>query len=232
MRITGQALRTWALRCLLAAWTVVFLGVVVPIITIAVQRHADMDAMADALWAGGVAVGHWAQSAWLAWPVGGFLGLVTGFAGGVWLDALVRRKEEPPAPTPVERPLVGGLGDNPPPQLIYLSHVAAMIYGSLGRCFLRDLIDRSDGETLDIVARIISNYCDIWGIRVPSNVISMIEHDEVAELELHDDTLYRRRQDSKWSRPVYRALCMRQRDIERVTGAIMNVRHNSSLQIR
>jgi hypothetical protein len=96
MRTARISLREAALWCFLAAWGLFLAAVVVPIITAALQRHGMIDQPADLLWGAVSSLTRLTARWWFPWFAGGCLGLVTGFAAGVWLDALMKRREDAP----------------------------------------------------------------------------------------------------------------------------------------
>ena len=131
---------------------------------------------------------------------------------------------------------MGGLAIvEPRSEFVHLNDVAKLVYGNLGKCFLRDLIDRRSTESsdrLNVVGGIIANYSDIYGFRLPSNVLDKIDHDELREPKVDGGAMLAKAAGAKEPRIIYDSLCVKREDITRVSDAITNVRHNSTLQIR
>jgi len=241
MQITSQSVRRWALRCLLAVWTLFFLGVLVPIVTSVAQRHADLDQVADAIWTRGVTMVHLASAAWFAWPAAGILGLVTGLFVGVWLDALLRRREERAPRAATDTAVAGGVeAPSPPPArhmppdgFEWLSWAAPTMYGNLGKCYVRDKIDaigKNEEGITNVVARMIAQFADVYGRRAPSRVLAPIDHDEVERLNFELGAMFLRAPDT--GRTIWTDLAVLTTDLRRAEVAIMNARHSSALQIR
>lgn len=120
-----------------------------------------------------------------------------------------------------------------PPDCQWLSRAAPTLYGLLGKCTIRDKIDargKDDDGIVNVVARMIGQFADIYGCRSPSNVIEQIDHSEVDNLEF--STFATLLYDKNNQRPVWSGLHVRNADLERATAAILNSRHSSALQIR
>jgi hypothetical protein len=122
---------------------------------------------------------------------------------------------------------------NPPGGFVWLGEGAKEIYGKLGKCRVRDMVEAvgKDGNGItNVVARMIAQYADIYGQRAPSRVTAKVEHQEIDELVFFADgsTLY----TSDFGRVVWDHLMIKMEDLTRATDVIMNARHSSALQIR
>jgi hypothetical protein len=186
-----------------------------------------MDAMADAIWAGGAAMSYWAANIWLAWPVGGVLGAITGFTGGVWLDEFIKKREKPPT-LAAKSAVIGRMDGIPAPQFVPLPQVASRLYGSLDKCHLRDFVDKNRKTTLDALSGVIAKYCSLWGVRLPSNVINVIDKSELFTLKIRGDKLYEDHEYDGRFLPtaIYATLCIAHKDINKTIDAIMADRNN------
>jgi hypothetical protein len=179
MHVTRKLLRT------AAAWlasAVVAVSILAPIgqffISLADERglyqhpSARVAAMINAL---AIVVG----SPWFHWIGGG----IVGFAIGVWVDGTLKRRDETVSASgkgaaPFPRPIPGDLAMTAPQsEYVHLNDVCGMIYGKLGSCFLRTLIDgrsAANDSILDSMGGIISNYTDVYGVRPPAQTIEKI----------------------------------------------------------
>jgi hypothetical protein len=185
------------------------------------------------LWAKGAAVmpdlSSLMESSWfwaLLWTSGGF-------AAGLWLDALLRRRDERQGTqSPIFKPHDQNL--TAPSGYIWLRRAAETLYGKLGKCDLRDRIDRvgkSDDAIVDVIARMIANFADIYGCRGPSNILSKIDHEDIEALEFSNWASSMNSPDPG-SKRVWNGLLVKPEDFDRATTAILNARHGSALQIR
>jgi hypothetical protein len=71
----------------------------------------------------------------------------------------------------------------------------------------------------------------VYGVRPPSSVIEKIDYDEFRNLQVATGATSAKPIGETQSRTVYDSLCIRRGDVGRVCDAVMNVRHNSTLQI-
>jgi hypothetical protein len=93
MRVTSERLRKWVMRTVAAFWTVFFLAVIIPLVTIIAQKHWDLDQQADSVWAMASAMIGWISTPLGVGALAGVMSGATCFAAGVWLDAFLRKRE-------------------------------------------------------------------------------------------------------------------------------------------
>jgi hypothetical protein len=122
---------------------------------------------------------------------------------------------------------------NPPDSFEWLGKAAQEVYGKLGKCRVRDMVEavgKDDNGITNVVARMIAQFADIYGHRAPSSVTAKIEHEEIDELSFH---IYGARLYTPgYERMVWTNLMVKREDFARAADAIMNARHSSALQIR
>jgi hypothetical protein len=122
---------------------------------------------------------------------------------------------------------------NPPGDFEWLSDAAQMVYGNLGKCRVRDMVEargKDDNGIVNVTARMIATYADLYGCRAPSKVRSTIEHDEIDRLDINAyGTIL---VDPNSNRIIWTDLLVRRDDLARATAAIMNIRHSSVADIR
>ena len=94
MHVTSSHLRKWAIRVVLAIWSVVIAALLVPALIVIFTRYKMIDSTADLIVAAAKATLYLAVTPWFAWCAGGAIGLTSGFTVGVWLDGLLRRRED------------------------------------------------------------------------------------------------------------------------------------------
>jgi hypothetical protein len=85
----------WALAAVAAVWSLFVGSVVVAFLTAWAAQHHWFDNPDKTVSALAAALVGMAQNPFVIWPVALVLGLTAGFAAGVWLDALLRRKSLP-----------------------------------------------------------------------------------------------------------------------------------------
>lgn len=105
MRPASELLRVWLLRILLWTWTVFFLAIVIPIVSTIAQKHLGLDDQAERAWSMIKVVISWISDPVNAAITATLMSGLTSFTAGVWLDALLRKREAAAAP-PVNKELV------------------------------------------------------------------------------------------------------------------------------
>jgi hypothetical protein len=171
-------------------------------------------------------------NSWFHWLGGG----VIGFAIGAWLDAVMKRREVGGVSSSDADAEPVAIGDA---DYLPLPHAAADLYGRLGKCYVRDLVERVslDQDTiLNTIGKIISNYADVYGRRPPSVLLVKIDHDELKSMSMSGGarsvtTVRLGQAGESYARVVYTDLSVCNDDFRRASDAVMNVRHSSTLQI-
>jgi hypothetical protein len=123
----STGLRKWLIRAVITAWGLFSAVIVLPFLTAWAEKAGWFDNPPETA-ANMIAVilefSALASKPWVAWTVGGALGVISGFAAGVWLDALLRRKEREPLVRQAEIDL-NGLADE-------AEKISAAIYRLMG----------------------------------------------------------------------------------------------------
>jgi hypothetical protein len=238
MRITRSHIRNGAIYL---AGAVVTVAILAPVgqffISLADEwgwyQHPSAKVAAVLMWLATL-TGH----AWFHWSGGA----IVGFAVGVWLDALMKRRDDTEIPAPtnekkepdVSRPLLGDLSmDKPDSTYVHLCQVCAMIFGNLGKCNLRDTIEGTspdEDDILNTVATIVAKCTDIYGVRHSSNVLAKVDQDELQHLKMFSGALCL--VEPQRRRTIYGRLCVKRDEINGISAAIMNTKESLALHIR
>jgi len=104
MRITTKSIRRGAIGIFLAASSLLVGSLLVPAFTVVFERYKMIEPTADLIVAAGKATLHLVTTPWFAWAAGSGMGLATGFVVGVWLDALMKRREDAQPPKSANAP--------------------------------------------------------------------------------------------------------------------------------
>jgi hypothetical protein len=236
MSVSRLSIRTWAFRCFIGFWGLFVAALLVPAVTTALERYKMVSSAADLMVTAAKATLHLTSIPWFAWIAGIGIGLVTGFTAGVWLDAILRHQDESQIHrSGVQLHPIGDLAiGESTSEFVHLSGVAALIYEGLGRCHVRDFIDRQSSDSiaiLNVVGRIVANNSDIYGVRIPAKSIEKIDREELRGLKIVHGARSAGVSNGEELRIIYDALCIRRKDVARVSDAITNARHSSTLQL-
>lgn len=151
-----------------------------------------------------------ADATWFHWIGGGIIG----FAIGAYIDSIMKERGSNPAMSESSK-------------MINLQWAAQELYGRIGKCYLRDMIDRAGKDfegKINVAGGIIADYADIFGMRGPSHVMDKIEHDELSQLKLTRGALYLQYHGtSSGDDIVYHNLSVKRDDFERAVAAVLNV---------